>query len=32
MLAKYKELRADKKILQAEWVNLDNAEQIAVFP
>jgi hypothetical protein len=29
MLAKYKEL---KKILQAEWVNLDNAEQIAVFP
>ena len=31
MLAKDKELGADKKVLQAERMNLDNAEQIAVF-
>jgi hypothetical protein len=31
ILAKDKELRADNKVLQAERMNLDNAEQIIMF-
>jgi hypothetical protein len=31
ILAKDKELRADNKALQAERMNLDNAEQIMMF-